>query len=250
MAGQVASSSGVGASAGGRATPEGGAGPGPGLPGGLARTARDDAAYIRGVSEAARGAPLLGGRFLVFWGLLVGAAWTGQWAVLSGAFGLPAWSLGVLWGAFGVIAGVGMTLLVRGVARKPGRGAVGNRVEASVWTGAGLGLFSYAGAVIVAGLLGALPSVVAYDSILGVAFVVYAVAFLATAAASGQAWLRGFAALSFTGAGIVPFFLGQPVLYLVSAVIVLAVAVVPGVILLRREPADLPAADALTAGAA
>ncbi len=39
--------------------------------------ARDDLAYIAKVTEAARRAPLLGGRFLLFWGLLVSAAWAG-----------------------------------------------------------------------------------------------------------------------------------------------------------------------------
>ena len=207
----------------------------------------DDLAYIRQVSERARGAPLLGGRFLVFWGLLVGAAWAAQWAVLSGTAGLGGWAIGAIWIAFGVIAGVGMTVLTRSVRRKPGQGATSNRVETMVWTGAGFGLFSYAGAVIVAGLLGALQSRLIYDTILGVAFVVYATAFLATAAASGQAWLRAFAALSFVGAGVVPFFLGEPVLYLVSAGIVVTVAVVPGVILLTREPAALPAEEAAPA---
>ena len=39
---------------------------------------RDDVAYLRAVTEAARAAPLLGGRFLVFWGLLVPAAYLAQ----------------------------------------------------------------------------------------------------------------------------------------------------------------------------
>ena len=199
-----------------------------------------DLAYVATVSAAARSAPLLGGRFLIFWGVLVGAAWLGRWTILSGLAGLGTAWLGALWLAFGVIAGVGMTLLIRSVKRKPGQGTVGNRVEAAVWTGAGFGLFSYAGMVIVAGLLGALSEPAIYDTILGVAFVVYAVAFLATAEASRQGWLKVFAAISFTGAGLVPFLLGQPVLYLVSAVIVFVVAVVPGVILLSREPAALP----------
>ena len=214
-----------------------------------AGTAGDDLAYLRQVTEAARGAPLLGGRFMVFWGLLVGAAWIGQWAILSGAAGLGRPWIGALWLAFAVIAAVGMTLLVRSVRRKPGQGTLGNRVEAAVWTGAGFGLFSYAGMVILAGVLGALTEPAAFDTILGVAFVVYAVAFLGTAEASGQAWLRVFAALSFAGAGVVPFFLGQPVLYLISAGMVLVIAVVPGVILLGREPAALPDEAALGAPA-
>lgn len=214
-------------------------------PGGAAYGAggADDLAYIRQLSERARTAPLLGGRFLVFWGVLVSAAWAAQWAVLSGAAGLGGWAIGAIWIAFGVIAGVGMTVLVRSIKRKPGQGATSSRVETTVWTGAGFGLFSYAGMVIVAGLLGALTEPAIYDTILGVAFVVYAVAFLATAAASGQGWLRVFAALSFTGAGIVPFFLGQPILYLISAGLVFVVAVVPGAILLTREPASLPTGD-------
>ena len=78
-----------------------------------------DLAYIRQVSEAARGAPLLGGRFLVFWGSLVAAAWAGQWAVLSGAAGLEAGVLGPMWLAFGVIGGLGQFALVCSAARKP-----------------------------------------------------------------------------------------------------------------------------------
>ena len=213
----------------------GGAGPGD--------AQESDLATIARVSEAARAAPLLGGRFLLFWGVLVGAAWAGQWAVLSGAAGLPVSSLGILWLAFGIIAGVGMVLLVRSVRRKPGQGTLGNRVGTAVWTGAGFGLFAYAGMVILAGLLGALAEPAIYDTILGVAFVLYAVAFLGTAASSGQAWLRLFAAVSFTGAGLVPFFLGEPVLYLISAVLVFVVAAVPGAILLAREPAALPAGE-------
>ena len=225
---------------GGEAQAEDGAGLAADRPG-----AERDMAFIAGVSRAARSAPLLGGRFLLFWGTLVGAAWLGQWAILSGVAGLGTAWIGALWIAFGVVAGVGMTVLTRSVKRKPGQGAASNRVETAVWTGAGFGLFAYAGMVILAGILGALTEPAIYDTIIGVAFVVYAVAFLATAAASRQAWLRLFAAISFTGAGLVPFFLGQPVLYLISAVIVFVVAVVPGAILLSREPAALPGEDGL-----
>lgn len=201
---------------------------------------KDDLAYVAVVAAAARSAPLLGGRFLVFWGILVSAAWAAQWAVLSGAAGVGTSWLAAVWIAFAVIAGLGMFLLIRSIKGKPGLGTIANRVNTAVWTGAGFGLFSYVGGIIVAGSIGALaePNPV-FDTILSVAFVVYAVAFLATAAASGQGWLRLFAALSFTGAGIVPFFVGDPLVYLISAVIVFVVAVVPGVIFLRREPQSL-----------
>ncbi len=133
-----------------------------------------------------------------------------------------------------------MVLLTRSIKNKPGRSALGNVVEATVWGGAGAAIFAYAGGTIVAASLGA-ASTAQFDTILAVAFALYGTAFLATAAASGQAWLRLFAALSFTGAGMVPFLVGDPVVYLASAVIVLVVAAVPGVVLLAREPASLPA---------
>ena len=205
----------------------------------MTNDAGGDLAYIRQVSEAARGAPLLGGRFLVFWGSLVAAAWAGQWAVLSGAAGLEAWVLGPMWLAFGVVGGLGQFALVRSAARKPGQGTSANTVSAAAWTAGGFALFSYAGAMIAAAALGRADQAM-LDTILAVAFAVYAMAFVATAAASGAAWLRGFAALSFAGAGTVPFFLGEPVLYLISAVVVFVVAAVPGMILLAREPASLP----------
>lgn len=209
--------------------------------------ANDDLAYLRQVTEAARSAPLLGGRFLIFWGMLVGAAWAGHGLVLSS--GWPEAWLGGLWASFGIIAGIGMFFLRRSVSGKPGLGSIGNRVEATVWSGAGFGLLSYIGGILVAGSIGALESIEGIDTIMSVAFVVYGLAFLATAVASGNNWLRIFAALSFAGAGVIPFFLGNPAIYLFSAALVIVVAVVPGIILLIREPASLPKED-ITVGKA
>ena len=55
-------------------------------------SAREDLAYLRSVTEQARSAPLLGGRFLVMWGILLSGAYACHWAIMSGVVGLP-WAL-------------------------------------------------------------------------------------------------------------------------------------------------------------
>ncbi|WP_031554707.1 hypothetical protein [Parvularcula oceani] len=202
--------------------------------------AREDLAYLRTVTEQARSAPLLGGRFLVMWGVLLSGAYACHWVIASGVAGLPAWSLGALWLAFGLAGAAGMVLLMASIRNKPGRCAMSNVVESAVWTGAGAAIFAYAvGTFIACSVFGA--PLLLFDLILAVAFALYGTAFLATGVAARQPFLRIFAAIAFVGAGTVPFFAGQPVLYLIASAYVLIIAVVPGLLLMSREPAALPA---------
>ena len=48
----------------------------------------DDLAYVREIAESGASAPLLGGRFLAWWGLLATGAYLGHYAIIKGAAGL------------------------------------------------------------------------------------------------------------------------------------------------------------------
>ncbi|MBB4657918.1 hypothetical protein [Parvularcula dongshanensis] len=205
----------------------------------MTQTTQDDLAYLRAVTDAARSPVLLGGRFLVMWGGFLATAYTAQWAILSGVAGVGSGWIAAVWLAFGVGTGTGMAVLTRGIRRKPGRGSAAATVESTAWSGAGFAIFAYAGSLIVAFATGN-ASPLLFDTIAGVAFALYGTAFLVTAAAARQRWMRAFAVLSFAGAAVVPWLAGRPLLYLVSAFFILAVAVTPGLILIRREPANLP----------
>ena len=49
----------------------------------------DDLAYIHDLAEAGQRAPLLGGRFLAWWGGLTMLAYIGQYLIVTGISGLP-----------------------------------------------------------------------------------------------------------------------------------------------------------------
>ncbi len=198
----------------------------------------DDLNYARTLAEEGRHAPLLGGSYLLLWGLLNSCAYLLHWGLLSGnlqRFGGQTFA--VLWIAYGVVAGLGMALLVRRIRDMPGRSAIGVRAERAIWSGVGIAMF-----VIVAGCLGrmALESdVLAANAIMGPAFALFGVALTTVALMAGEKWLTGFAALSFAASVALNLFANEPWAYLLAAAASAAVLALPGAMLLRREPSAL-----------
>ncbi|NRA28900.1 MAG: hypothetical protein HRU11_01460 [Parvularculaceae bacterium] len=194
-----------------------------------------DIAYVRAMADAARKAPLLSGRIYVFYGLLVPLAYVAQWAVLDGRFGLPPVSMAFIWGGFGVCAGIGMPILIGSLARKPGRGSAGNRIDTMVWTMISAGIIAFVVGVAVATLVLGKPPWL-WDFIVAIAFAGYGVALYTTGVVSETKWMRLPAFVSIASAGVVPTLVGRPELYLFAASILLGVVLVPGILLMRAEP--------------
>lgn len=195
-----------------------------------------DLAYARTLAEEGRSAPLLGGAHLSFWGVLVAIAFTGQWAILEGRlpyFGGAAFAS--LWMSFGVAAAIGAVLLRQRIGSKPGLTTIGARTEHAVWSAAGFAIF----AVVVGSLARMVMTQdpTAPNAIPGAAFALYGAALFATAEISGHVWLKRFAWLSFSAALTLCLFANENWAYLVGAAASLLVLLVPGIILLRREPA-------------
>jgi hypothetical protein len=198
---------------------------------------RADLAYVREMTARAARAPLLGGRYLLFWSGLLSVAYAAHYLLASGLVGAPPY-LDFIWLGFGLTGGAGMVLLSRGAARKPGQSAVGNRVEREVWRGAGLGIFLFVAGVVAAVELRGAPMIL-FDFIAPVALVLYGAAMLATAVASGENWLRVPALAAFLAAAITPVLAGEAVLYLWLCTVMVMVGVVPGVRLVLAEPPAL-----------
>ncbi|MEM1379857.1 MAG: hypothetical protein AAGH41_04445 [Pseudomonadota bacterium] len=198
-----------------------------------------DLQFVREMTEAGRGAPLLGGRIYIFWGILLSTAYVFQWSVLDGRFGLPAQALGLVWIGVGITAGVGMPLLIRGLRNKPGRGAVGNRVDNVVWSLSALSIFSFAVGIAMATAVFGKPAWI-WDFVIAVGFVGYGVSLFTTGEMAGLKWMRIPSFIAVIGAGCVPALVGQPEVYLFGATIIIATALVPGIILVAGEPKSLP----------
>jgi hypothetical protein len=195
-----------------------------------------DLAYARTLAEEGRHAPLLGGAYLLFWGVLNAAAFAMQFAILEGFLPLlDGAAFAALWIGYGVVAAIGMTLLRMRTRTKPGLTAIGTRAERALWTGAGIAVMA-----VVIGSIARMfmtSDTAAPDAILGAAFALYGAALFGTASLSEQTWLRGFGWLSVAVAANVCMFAGQSWVYVIASIGSLLALSWPGIILLRREPA-------------
>ena len=106
--------------------------------------AADDLAYVRQLSESGAHAPLNGGRFMAWWGLLITIGWTLQHFALSGQLrvGDHGAIFGIIWFSFGVLGGIGQFVLVRSMPAKAGAGSAGNRASRTIWGAGAFAIFS------------------------------------------------------------------------------------------------------------
>ena len=195
-----------------------------------------DLAELRAIAESGQRAPQLGGRFFMWWGGLAGLALLAHWATLVGLSPLPLPMIGLIWAVYGLVGVTGSAILSASLRGKPGRGAALNRAESAFWTAATIGFIAYVAGIVALVLLRG-GSVILFDTIPPLAFLVYGLAFRINNALGGPGFFGPLSYLSFafcTGALIL---VGTPELYLFSAASQLVISIGPGLILMGREPA-------------
>lgn len=207
------------------------------MSGKIAPPAHDDIAYIRALAQEGRHAPPLNGPFLVSASIIFGAASVGQWAIQTGVVSLGPWAPLWLWVGAAAAFTVSLFFLVRAESRKPGANTVRNEAIGVAWTGVGYLIFVVWLSMMAIGLatgdwtpMRLMPSMV---------FAAYGTAWLVCAAMSGQKWMNPIAILSFAGAVLVAALSHTDWVYLAFAAILMAVALIPGLILMRQEPAEV-----------
>ncbi|HEX8620891.1 MAG TPA: hypothetical protein VF718_02900 [Allosphingosinicella sp.] len=198
-----------------------------------AESAQEDLRYVRQLAESGAHAPLLGGRFMALWGLLLGVAYTLQHLALHGAIGGGGAVFGMIWGGFGLLAGLGQFALGRSVGARAGSGSAGNRASRPVWTAAGCAIFAmFAGLAIASrGEIG--PTT--FDPIVPVAFTAYACALIVTGALARSRITVAAGAGAVAMVGLFAALTASPDRYLLAAAGVFATVLVPGLLLLRAE---------------
>lgn len=194
----------------------------------------DDLAYVRQVAESGARAPLLGGRFMAWWGLLVAIAWTLHHFALAGAIGDPDTIFGFIWMGFAIIGVAGQFVLVRTMPSKSGSGSAGNRASRSAWVAAAFAIVAVVIGSAVAAQSGAGPAT--FDWTVPVAFSVYACALIVTGSLAGNRTVIVAGAGAIAMAGIFTAFILAPERYLVAAAGVALTVMLPGLLLLRGEP--------------
>jgi hypothetical protein len=194
----------------------------------------DDIAYVRQLSESGARAPLVGGRFMAWWGLLIAIGWTAQHLAIHGVIGDGNAIFGIIWMTFGVVGGLGQILLARSMPAKAGQGSAGNRASRIVW---GAGAFAILSMVVgVAVLANTGGGYQVFDWIVPVAFAVYACALLVTGALAGEriAMVAGYGAVVMVGLFAAVMF--NPDRYLLAAAGAALTVLLPGILLVMREP--------------
>lgn len=194
----------------------------------------EDIAYVRTLAEEGRAAPLLGGAYLLGWGLLTAVAWVGHYWIATQSS--PQY-LGLWWMGFGVCAITMMAVLNRRLRGKPGMSSIGNRAERAVFKGVGLAF----AAITIGSLLRMMvfqewtaPNVIAPTAI-----TLYGLALVAISRMSGQRMLEGFGGLALLISFAMHVLMHQPYTYLIGAGAILLTVALPGAILLRREPSTV-----------
>lgn len=198
-----------------------------------ASASSDDLAYVRHLAESGARAPLIGGRFMAWWGLLITAGWTAQHLAVNGIIGDGNLIFGYIWGSFSILGMLGQFLLARSMPAKAGGGSAGNRASRVIW-GAGAG--AIVSMVVGVALLARTVGYDVFDWIVPVAFAVYAVALIVTGSLAGESIVRiaGFGAVVMVG--LFTAFILDPNRYLIAAGGGALTVLLPGLLLLAREP--------------
>lgn len=194
-----------------------------------------DIAFIRDLAEQGRNTAPLNGPFLIAASVIFGLANLGQWALTAGLFEVSPWAPLWLWVGAGVVFGLSLFVLIRRHNTKPGANTLVNKSIGASWTAVGFGIFSLWLAFMGVGfktgdwaLMWAMPSLV---------FSAYGSAWFVAGEMTGRRWMKGIALLSYGGAAALGLFVGDAAIYLMFTVLLVVVALIPGIVLTRQEPA-------------
>jgi hypothetical protein len=198
----------------------------------------DDIAYIRHLSESGARAPLIGGRFTAWWGFLLVIAYLGQHLVVTGVLTPPNLMLAIIWFGFGIVGGIGQTLLARGVRDKPGAGSAGNLAVRAVWTAAAWSIVAMVvgSSLISDGNRNLAAGPHPWDFIVPVAFAVYACAQWVGGALAGNRMLKLAGVGAIIMVGLFTALSRWPDRYLLVAGGIALTTMIPGLLLVRAEP--------------
>ena len=198
----------------------------------------DDLAYVRQLAEEGATAPSLSGRFSMMWGALVTLAFIAHWSVMAGIMPLPQQWIGLIWVTMAATGLVGGAIIGSTMGNKPGMSAPGNRANRAVWQVVTMGLFLYGAAIGFAVVFREMPFIL-FDTIIPVAFLTYAMTKAMAATLFRDRSRKPLVYVSLGLLAVSMVFIGRPEVYLIAALGVVLLHVVPGYMEWRAEPKDI-----------
>lgn len=192
---------------------------------------RDDIAFLRGMAEAGRDRPMIGGSILAATGVVFGSASLLAW-YFTAVQPMPGWILGAVFlPAFALFIAV-LVVLLRALPRSAGSMQAATGV---VWSGVGGAIFVINIALLIAsdrlnepGLMFVFPSIL---------LSLYGASWMVAAILLRRPWMHLLGAGAFAMALVSAWVVGQPVMWLVFGLSLLALLGAPGLVLVRQARA-------------
>ena len=202
-------------------------------------TAQEDLAYVRAIAEEGRNVPLVGGPMFLIWGTVISVAAFCQFLRDAGA-GFPVRSA-ALWSIALALGWIVSFIVGKQISSSPGSSTAGNRVAAAAWMSCGIFITVFWLSILGALILlpdGGFPFGYLGAAMFPVAFGLYGLAFMVTAVAANLDWMRWVAGISWVISSLMIFTLNSEFNMLIASAGTVAVALVPGLILMRNQPSD------------
>ena len=188
-------------------------------------TAQENLAFLRELAHAGKDAPLMAGPYLIAGGGWFGAASLLQWPPLRDLLGLSLMQATIGW----LIAAAGfaahLTVLIRRDRHKVKNSA--NRVVNASWTGVGVVIFAFW--LGVAAMAWQRGDAFVMNTIILQVLSVYGIAWMIAGAATGQGWMKANAVFALLTVPALGLSVGTGHEYLMYAIALVLLAVVPGV---------------------
>ena len=150
---------------------------------------------------------------------------------------IPNIAIGFIWMGFGLCRLPRLFMLSARVRALPGGASLANNADRSVWQGVAIGIMAVVLGVILRGIVS--NDMTAANAIMAAGFGMYGIALFTTGCVSRPKWLRDVRLDRVGRQHRALVFSRRSWAYLVAAGASVVVLIIPGVIMLRREPSTM-----------
>jgi len=192
-----------------------------------------DIAYLKTLASQGRDTPLLVGPVLVTAALIFGAATAIQWGISSGLVALSSWGVLWVWIGAGIAFSAALWVIIRKMGTQAGAGSARNRTIGAAWSACGYSIFATWLSLMAYGF--STGSWAAMSLMPTIVMVAYGSAWMIAGLVVERKWMAGVALLSYAGAVAMAWFANTHMIFGVYLLLLSAVALVPGLYLMRQN---------------
>ena len=192
-----------------------------------------DIAYLKQLATEGRDAPVLVGPVLVAASIIFGIPSLFQWGVVTGLLTVNPWAILAVWVFAGLVFAGVLTMIIRKIDMQQGSETIRNRTIGAAWSACGYSIFVGWLALMAYGFstgswapMSLMPTLV---------MIAYGSAWMIAGLIVERRWMVGVGLLSYAGAVALAWFANTHLVFGVYILLLLAVALSPGLYLMRQS---------------